>query len=110
MIKKRSAGLLGAGLTALLLSATSVVAIETKIDLDANPALQALADEDPTKGQEVFNEIDRLMQLPVSRNLLQQPQGEKGQLLLENPALKEIYRRDPKATSKLLSTLLPLPN
>lgn len=110
MMKRRSVALLSAGLTAMCLSLGPAHATGAQLDLDENPALQALMDKDPAKGQAVFEEIERLMQLPVGRNLLQPPKGEQGRLLIENPALKEIYRRDPKATSKLLSTLLPIPD
>lgn len=109
-MKSRSTTMLCAGVAALCLFVAPIGASEPAIDLDENPALLAAVDKNPTEGHELLEEIDRLMQLPVSRNILKPPSGEQGQLLKENPALQEIYRRDPKATSKLLSTLLPLPN
>lgn len=80
--------------------------------LAENPALAALHADDPERAQTALTELDRILSDVETETL---PKGDaRGSnpsiesILKVNPALNEAYKRDPRATAKLIDVIKPV--
>lgn len=115
--------ILGLLFVAVILSACEPVADPEAARADLlqrNPALAATQVRDPALFEYAFSEISRLRPKPTRKGVRLPPKyrgignptpEEKRnkrlrEILLQNPALLEVYKKDPDATTKLIDVIL----
>ncbi|MEL6266885.1 MAG: hypothetical protein AAFR52_14775 [Pseudomonadota bacterium] len=102
----KRAAFVAAGLAALALGLMAADTPDPRIA--ENPDLLALFERDPEAAGEVMERIDELLEAPRQdrpRNL--DTDDEVRALIGRNPIIQEVYRRDPKATAKLIGVIRP---
>ena len=79
----------------------------------SNPLLASLHQRDKPAAANALNQIDAILKQPQEETLPKQTSRgtpEFQTILEQNPMLQEAYRRDPRATAKLIGIIRPVNN